>query len=76
LRPPDSVVRPFKRQKPRGSLVLPGATLHLLDEVHEKVSATQIRNAARLGGTLTRYVSPEVAEYIHKQQLYKRSAGS
>jgi nicotinate-nucleotide adenylyltransferase len=71
LRPADPVLRPFTRQKPRGSLVLPGVTLHLLDTVKENVSATTIRSAAQRGRSLARFVAPEVADYIRKERLYR-----
>ena len=50
-----------------GPLVLPGATLHMLPETHENVSATQIRAAVERGGALKRLVPDAVAEYIHKE---------
>ena len=54
-----------------GPLVLPGATLHMLPETHENVSATQIRAAVDRGGALKRLVPDAVAEYIHKERLYR-----
>jgi nicotinate-nucleotide adenylyltransferase len=54
------------------TLVLQGATLHLLDTVAENVSATQIRAAAaKPGARLERYVGEAVAEYIRKTRLYR-----
>lgn len=75
LRPNAAVTRLFRKQKIEGPLVLPGATLHLLPETHENVSATQIRAAVDRGGALKRLVPDAVAEYIHKQHLY-RSIGN
>lgn len=71
LRPSPAVTKLFRNQKIEGPLVLPGATLHLLPETHENVSATQIRAAAAKGGALKKLVPDAVAEYILKQHLYK-----
>lgn len=71
LRPPESLLRAFgKRQA--GILALPGATLHLLGEVRERVSSTQIRAAAHKPvKQLGRFVPRLVAEYIKKEHLYE-----
>jgi nicotinate-nucleotide adenylyltransferase len=54
-----------------GHLALPGVTVHLLPDVHERVSSTQIRQAAAKSvKQLSRYVAPAVAEYIRKERLY------
>jgi nicotinate-nucleotide adenylyltransferase len=74
IRPRPAATLPFKRQPARGSIMLPGARLHLLEEVHEKVSATQIRTAAAGKRKLENYVGEAVAEYIRKQGLYRESA--
>jgi len=74
LRPAPAVTKLFRKQEMVGPLVLPGATLHMLPETHENVSATQIRNAAQRGGALKRLVPDAVAEYIQKQQLYRNSS--
>lgn len=71
FRPSPEVTKVFRKQKMTGPLVLPGATLHLLDETHENVSATQIRAAVERGGALKRLVPDGVAEYIQKEQLYR-----
>jgi nicotinate-nucleotide adenylyltransferase len=71
LRPSAAVTKLFRKQKIDGPLVLSGATLHLLPETHENVSATQIRAAVARGGALKKLVPDAVAEYIHKQQLYR-----
>ncbi len=71
LRPNAAVTKLFRKQKIDGPLVLSGATLHLLPETHENVSATQIRAAVGRGGALKKLVPDAVAEYIHKQQLYR-----
>lgn len=74
LRPGAAVTNLFRKQKMEGPLVLPGATLHMLPETHENVSATQIRAAVERGGALKRLVPDPVAEYIHKEQLYRNAA--
>lgn len=74
LRPSAAITKLFRKQKIEGPLVLPGATLHLLPETHENVSATQIRAAVARGGGLKKLVPDAVAEYIHKQHLYRSSS--
>jgi len=71
LRPPSAVTSPFQRQPAQGDLVLPGVTLHLLEGIHQKTSATLIRTAAAQGRPLTRWLDPDVAAYIKKQALYR-----
>jgi nicotinate-nucleotide adenylyltransferase len=71
LRPPAAVTRPFHKQPATGDLVLPGVTLHLLEGVHQNVSATTIRAAAAQGKSLARWVDPRVADYIGKMGLYR-----
>lgn len=71
LRPKPEVTRPFRKQAATGDLVLTGATIHLLDQVHQPVSATVIREAAAAGKPLARFVDPAVAEYIKKTGLYR-----
>ena len=58
LRPPAAVTRPFHKQPAKGDLVLPGVTLHLLEGVHQSVSATAIRAAAARGKPLARWLDP------------------
>ena len=74
LRPDAAVTRLFRKAKMAGPLVLPGATLHMLPETHENVSATQIRAAVDRAGALKRLVPDAVAEYIHKEHLYRNRA--
>ncbi len=74
LRPNPAVTKLFRKEKMAGPLVLPGATLHMLPETHENVSATQIRAAVDRGGALKRLVPDAVAEYIHKEHLYRNPA--
>ncbi len=71
LRPRPEVTKPFHKQKAAGDLVLPGATIHLLEDLHQPASATAIREAAAAGKPLGRFVDAEVAEYIRKMGLYK-----
>jgi nicotinate-nucleotide adenylyltransferase len=72
LRPPASVTKPFHKQPATGDLVLPGLTLHLLEAVHQNVSATAVRAAAALGKPLARWLDPRVADYIRKTGLYRK----
>ena len=74
LRPQPAVTKLFRKQKMDGPLVLPGVTLHMLPETHENISATQIRAAVDRGGALKRLVPDAVADYIHKEHLYRNSA--
>jgi nicotinate-nucleotide adenylyltransferase len=67
LRPDEAGAR---RLMESGSLETNGARLHLLPEVNESVSATEIREAARRGSGLERLVPPGVAEYINKLKIY------
>jgi nicotinate-nucleotide adenylyltransferase len=71
LRPKQAVTRPFQKQAATGDLVLTGATVHLLEKVHQPVSATAIRDAAAGGKPLGRFVDATVADYIKKVGLYK-----
>jgi nicotinate-nucleotide adenylyltransferase len=71
LRPKPAVTRPFQKQAATGDLVLTGATVHLLEKVHQPVSATLIRDAAAAGKLLGRFVDAGVADYIKKEGLYK-----
>jgi nicotinate-nucleotide adenylyltransferase len=72
VRPGAAVTRLFRKEKMAGPLVLPGATLHMLPETHENVSATQIRVAVDRNAVLKRLVPDAVAEYIHKERLYRK----
>jgi nicotinate-nucleotide adenylyltransferase len=71
LRPTDLMLRAMRQQRAEGTIALMGATIHLLGEVREKVSSTQIRAAAGKSiKQLSRYVPALVAEYIKKENLY------
>jgi nicotinate-nucleotide adenylyltransferase len=75
LRPADLMLRVMRQQQAEGTIALPGATIHLLGEVHEKISSTQIRAAAHKSvKQLSRYVPRLVAEYIKKEHLYVSGA--
>jgi nicotinate-nucleotide adenylyltransferase len=71
LRPRSAVTKPFARQPAKGDLVLPGATVHLLENVNQNVSATAIREAVAAKKPLTKFVDSAVAEYIKKEGLYR-----
>jgi nicotinate-nucleotide adenylyltransferase len=71
LRPRPEVTRPFHKQAATGDLVLKGATIHLLGDLHQSASATAIREAAAAGKPLGRFVDAPVAEYITKMGLYE-----
>jgi nicotinate-nucleotide adenylyltransferase len=70
IRPPHSVSQPFAKQPATGDLVLSGATIHLLDNVHQAVSATAIREAVVAKKPLRKFVDAAVEEYIKKEGLY------
>jgi nicotinate-nucleotide adenylyltransferase len=71
LRPKSEVTKPFAKQPAKGDLVLAGATVHLLENVHQNVSATAIRDAVVAKKSLTKFVDSAVAEYIKKTGLYR-----
>jgi len=70
LRPKPAVSQPFAKQAAQGDLVLNGVTVHLLDSVHQPVSATAIRQAVAAKKPLRRFVDAGVEEYIKKEGLY------
>jgi nicotinate-nucleotide adenylyltransferase len=71
LRPTDLMLRTMRQQHSDGTIAVMGATIHLLGEVREKVSSTQIRAAANKPmKQLSRCVPQLVAEYIKKENLY------
>lgn len=73
LRPKTAVTKPFAKQPAKGDLVLAGATVHLLEDVHKNVSATAIRDAVVAKKPLTKFVDSAVGEYIKKVGLYRSS---
>ena len=70
FRPRAEITKPFAKQPASGDLVLSGVTLHLMDNVNVKVSATEIRNAIRAKRPIKKFVSESVEEYIKKEGLY------
>src|SRR2546423_6000843 len=70
LRPRAEVTKPFLRQPAKGDLVLPGLTLHLLDNVNQNISATAIRQAIATKRPIKKFVPAIVAAYIKKEGLY------
>ena len=70
LRPTRAVSQPFSKQPAKGDLVLKGVTLHLLENVHQPVSATAIREAVTAKKPLRKFVDAAVEEYIRKEGLY------
>jgi nicotinate-nucleotide adenylyltransferase len=73
LRPKSAVTKPFAKQPAKGDLVLAGVTLHLLENVHQNISATAIRDAVTAKRPLTKFVDSAVAQYIKKMELYRGS---
>jgi nicotinate-nucleotide adenylyltransferase len=74
LQPPPDAIRPFLEKEARGTLVLKGATIHLLEDVHEPVSSSKVRQAlSKRGQKLEHLVGDAVADYIRKLHLYKGS---
>jgi len=71
LRPKSEITKPFAKQAAKGDLVLSGATVHLLENVHQNISATAIRDAVVAKRPLTKFVDSAVADYIKKTGLYQ-----
>jgi nicotinate-nucleotide adenylyltransferase len=71
LRPAAAVTKPFAKQPAKGDLVLSGVTVHLLENVHQPISATSIREAITAKRSLKKFVEPQVEEYIRKIDLYR-----
>jgi len=72
LRPRPEITKPFSKEPAKGDLVLPGVTIHLLENVHQNISATAIREAVSNKRSLTKLVDPAVAGYIKKMELYRK----
>lgn len=70
LRPRAEVTKPFAKQPAKGDLVLPGLTLHLLDNINQNISATAIRAAVTGKKPIRKFVPESVEEYIKKEGLY------
>ncbi len=73
LRPPEEVIKAFRKAKAEGTLALGDTTIHLLAEVKVPISATQVRSAAEHGRPLGKFVDPAVAAYIQKTHLYRKA---
>lgn len=71
LRPRAEITKPFHKQAATGDLVLKGATIHLMPDLHQSASATAIRQAAAAGKPLGRFLDSTVADYIKKMSLYR-----
>ncbi len=82
LRPNQDVLKIAKKQKMDFSsestrtIALSEITLHLMEDISERVSSTQIRAAAENSGKarLRKLVGEAVAEYIVKAGIYRRAA--
>ncbi|HEY6347821.1 MAG TPA: nicotinate-nucleotide adenylyltransferase [Candidatus Angelobacter sp.] len=71
VRPSGAVLQAFKRQQASGTIALSTTRIHVLPDVNEAVSSTQIRAASRKSiQQLSRYVPASVARYIKKEHLY------
>lgn len=71
IRPAAHITKPFEKQAASGDLVLPRATLHILDSVHHAISATAIRQAVHSNRPIAKWVDAPIADYIKKIGLYK-----
>src|SRR3954453_20276642 len=71
LRPNEKVVQALKKQQAAGDIVTPHYTIHLMGDLHEKASATQVRSSAEARRALGKSVPAAVAEYIKKVGLYR-----
>jgi nicotinate-nucleotide adenylyltransferase len=75
LRPAKAVLKTFAKGTGAGDIVLDSGRvhLHLLPDVELPFSSTAVRSAASAGRSLARFVAPEVAAYIRKMRLYRRT---
>jgi len=77
LRPKAEVLKAMRTRtsgfaKSGAVMSFSGVTLHLLEDVSERVSSTQLRAAAATAGKrLDSLVGPAVAEYMRKTRLYR-----
>ena len=71
LRLSPSATKGLSKTAGAGKFVHDGVTIHLLDAINIPASATNIRKAAAEGRSLSKFVPPEVAEYIKKMNLYR-----
>ncbi len=71
----SSALQETSRNRDGGTISVGPVRVHLLPELNEAVSSTQIREAVRTpGAQLGRYVPHLVAEYIRKEGLYLNPA--
>src|SRR5437588_3111349 len=70
LRPAHAVSQPFARQPAKGDLVLSGATVHLLENVHQRFKLSAILEARWTKKPLRKFLDAGVEEYIKKEGLY------
>jgi len=74
VRPSGAVLQALRKQQAGGTIALPTTRIHVLPDVNEPVSSTQIRAASRKSvQQLSRYVPAAVARYIKKEHLYVSS---
>ena len=82
LRPKDEVLKAARKSSAGlaasgAVMAFSGVVLHLLEDVSERVSSTQLRAAAASSGRrLEGYVGDAVAEYIRKTRLYRGESKS
>lgn len=70
LRPRSEATKPFAKQPATGDLVLTGVALHMLGDVNQNVSATEIRSAIAARRPIKKFLPASVEEYIKKEGLY------
>jgi nicotinate-nucleotide adenylyltransferase len=68
----DLLAQPARRAKHSRSIALRHTTIHLLDAVSSRVSATGLRERLEHGHTIRGLVPHSVEDYITKQALYQR----
>jgi len=73
FRPREEVTKPFAKRPAEGDLVLPGVTLHLLGNINQSISSTEIRKAVAARRPIRKFVPESVEEYIKKEGLYATS---
>lgn len=75
VRPSGAVLQALRKQQGDGMIELPATRIHILPDVNQPVSSTQIRASAHKSvQQLSRYVPASVARYIKKERLYIVSA--
>jgi len=75
VRPSGAVLQALRKQQPGDAIALPATRIHVLPDLNQTVSSTQIRAAGHKSvQQLSRYVPASVARYIKKERLYTVSA--